>query len=82
MFKNPTISIEMPAEVENINIGTPEIMYDNQVFNITDSKVSTNNNGNKVINIQLQGSQTSYEQSSVLEGTNIRIPATINVTKH
>ena len=81
LFKNPTISIEMPAEVENINIGTPEIMYDNQVFNITDSKVSTNNNGNKVINIQLQGSQTSYEQSSVLEGTNIRIPATINVTK-
>jgi len=81
LFKNPTISIEMPAEVENINIGAPEIMYDNQVFNITDSKVSTNNNGNKVINIQLQGSQTSYEQSSVLEGTNIRIPATINVTK-
>ena len=81
LFKNPTISIEMPAEVEDIKMGTPEIMYDNQVFSITASGITTNSNGNKVINLQLQGTQTSYEHSSVIEGTNIRIPLTINLTK-
>ena len=81
LFKNPTISIEMPAEVKELNMGTPEIMYDNQIFSITSSGITTNSNGNKVINLQLQGCQTSYEHSSVVEGTNIIIPLTINLTK-
>ncbi len=81
LFKNPTISIEMPEEVTELRMGTPEIMYDNQIFNITDSGITTNSNGNKVINLQLQGCQTSYEQSSVVEGTNIRIPIIISLTR-
>ena len=81
LFKNPTISIEMPKEVKNLNIGTPEIMYDSKVFKIVSSEVSENAEGNKVINIKLQGEQTSYENSSIIEGTNIRIPLTIKLAK-
>lgn len=81
LFKNPIINIELPAEVENINIGTPEILYDNQIFTIIGTDITTNSNGNKVIVIKLQGSQTSYEDSTVVKGTNIRIPVTISLTK-
>ena len=81
LFKNPTISIEMPNEVNKISMGSPELMYDNEVFKIVSSNVSENTNGNQVINIQLQGEQTSYEQSSLVEGTNLRIPLTISLTK-
>ena len=34
LFKNPTFSIEMPAEVKKVNLGTPEMMYDNNEFKI------------------------------------------------
>ena len=81
LFKNPNISIAMPEEVEKLEIGTPEIMYNNQVFTIESSEVSVNNNGNKVVNLKLQGSQTSYETSSVVNGTNIRIPLRITLSK-
>lgn len=81
LFKNPNISIEMPQEVRKVQLGTPEIMYDNQVFNIVNSNVSINDAGNKVINIQLEGSQTAYENGTVLEGTTIRIPMTVTLTK-
>ena len=81
LFKNPSINIAMPEEVEKLEIGTPEIMYNNQVFTIESSEVSVNNNGNKVVNLKLQGSQTAYETSSVVNGTNIRIPLKITLAK-
>ena len=81
LFKNPTFSIEMPEEVKKVSLGTPEIMYDNKVFTITESNVSKSKNGNKVVNIKLQGEQTSYEEVSIVEGANIRIPLTISLTK-
>ena len=81
LFKNPSISIEMPNEVTKVSIGTPEIMYDGQVFKIVSSNINKNAKGNKVINIQLQGEQTTYEQSTIIEGANLRIPLTISLTK-
>lgn len=81
LFKNPTISIEMPSEIVDVVIGTPYLMYNNQIFTITKSEVVTNEVGNKVINVQLEGEQTEYETDSILEGTNIVIPASIVVSK-
>ena len=60
LFKNPVINIEVPTEVEKVKLGTPEIIYDNQVFKIISSDVTTNASGNKVVNIQVEGAQTSY----------------------
>ena len=81
LFKNPNISIEMPKEMESVDIGTPEIMYDNNTFEVVSSNVATNDNGNKVINIQLQGEQTTYNKTSLIKGVNIVIPTTISLTK-
>ena len=81
LFKNPRISIELPEEVEKVDLKTPEIMYDNKVFNILSSDVATNENGNKIINIQLQGEQTSYNQESLIKGVNIVVPIKISLIK-
>ena len=81
LFKNPTITIEMPAEVEEVILGDVQEMYNNKVFTILDAKVSTNASGNKVITITLAGQQTAYEHNSLIEGTNILIPAKIYVQK-
>mgnify|MGYP004623896029 CR=1 FL=1 len=81
LFKNPTISIEMPKEMESVKIATPEIMFDNNTFEIISAKVDINNKGNKVINIYLQGDQTSYNQVSLVNGVNIVIPVKIGLTK-
>ena len=81
LFKDPTISIEIPEEVEDIILGTTELMHNNQIFTITYSGVNANENGNKVVNLTLQGTQTSYESSSVVDGTNILIPLTIHLKK-
>ena len=82
LFKNPIINIEMPKEVSRMTIlSTPEIMYDGNTFKVKSSNVSENEQGNKVINLELQGEQTSYGQSSIVEGINIRIPLSISLTK-
>ena len=81
LFKNPYVSIEMPQEVTKVQLGTTEIMYDNQAFNLVNSSVNVNDAGNKVINIQLNGCQTAYGNGTVLDGATIRIPMTVTLTK-
>ena len=82
LFKNPSIDIEMPSEVANVKIGSSEIIYDNKTFNITQAKVRTNQDGNKYVHLQLEGAQTTYEQSSVVDGATIRIPLSITLKKN
>ena len=82
LFENPYISIEMPKEVTNVKLGISELMYDNKIFKIVNTNVSKNENENKIINIQLEGKQTSYENETILDGTTIRIPMTVTVTKN
>lgn len=82
LYKNPAIEIEMPEEVEKVEIETPEIMYDNQIFEVEAAKVMSNINGNQVINVQLKGSQEAYLNSELVEGINIRIPVAVTLKKN
>ena len=82
LAKNPNLQIQMPSGVENVEIGNVEIMYDNKVFKVISSEVTSNSTGNKVVNVQLEGTQTTYENSTVIEGINIRIPLTITLSKN
>ena len=76
LFENPEILIELPEQVENIEITKIEKIYDdNQEF----SEPTYNING-KTINILLQGKQTQYKSSSV-EGITIVVNAKIGVNK-
>ena len=81
LFKNPSIDIEMPSEVSNVKIGDSGVIYDNKTFNITQAKVKTNQDGNKYVHLQLEGAQTTYEQSSVVDGATIRVPLNITLKK-
>ena len=79
LFKNPVIEIEMPSEVDNVILGDVSLLYDSNL-SIKNYEVQ-DKNGIKVIRIQLDGTQTDYNNSVISEGANIIIPATIIVNK-
>ena len=64
LLENPTINIELPKEiteatlVEDINL-----LYEDEL-KIASSGIITNDNGNKVIRIVLEGKQTKYDTSA------------------
>ena len=81
LFRNPTISIEMPEEIEDVQLEQPSLMYNNKIFEITNAYITTNEKGNKVLNIVLLGNQNTYEEISFINGTDIIIPLTITLKK-
>ena len=56
-------------------------MYNNKIFEITNAYITTNEKGNKVLNIVLLGNQNTYEEISFINGTDIIIPLTITLKK-
>ena len=81
LFKNPIINIEMPSEVEDVTVENAQVMYSNQELAVKSAKIITNADGNKVVSVQIDGEQTSYEDLAVVEGTNIRISLKVTVAK-
>ena len=82
LFKNPIINIEMPSEVEDVTVENAQVMYSNQKLAVKSAKIITNADGNKVVRVQIDGEQTSYEDLAVVEGTNIRISLKVTVSKN
>ena len=74
LYKNPTFTIELPEQVENIQVNSIDILYEEELT-IADYTVD-----GRYITIQMQGEQTTYKAQSV-EGANIIINATIHVNK-
>lgn len=79
LFENPVIELKLPDEVENVILGNLSILYDNDL-SIKSADIIEKNN-NKVIKIVLQGKQKYYNLNSMVNGTNIIIPATIILKK-
>ena len=79
LFKNPVIDIKLPNEVEKVVLGESSILYDNGLQ--LGSVQVVDNNGSKVIRVKVNGTQTSYVQNEVVNGTNIVIPASIILKK-
>lgn len=79
LFKNPTIRIDLPEYIENINVKNVYIAYDDEL-KITEANLFEEN-GHKVIEIRLEGTQTKYNIGSVTKGTNIVIVGDITVKK-
>ena len=80
LFKNPTISIELPNEVEKIILGESSLLYGNGL-ELQNVELYTKENGNKVIKANLVGSQTEYNINELGIGTSLKIPATIILEK-
>ena len=74
LYKNPTFTIELPEQVESIQINSINLLYEEEL------KIANYTVDGRYITIQMEGEQTSYKSQSV-EGANIIINATINVNR-
>lgn len=68
LFKNPTIEIELPSEITDAVIDNNQLAYAENELTIKNSEITTNENGNKVLKIELEGEQTKYSKQ---DGINI-----------
>ena len=78
LYQNPTLKITFPKQVKAINKADFKMLYDNGL-ELANGNVSEEN-GNKVINLELAGTQTTYN-TETLEGTTIIIYADLEVDK-
>lgn len=78
LYKNPTIKLEFPQDVEEIEVNNISKLYGDE-FEI--AKVyKAEENGKKYIFLQLQGEQTEYKEKAI-GGTKIVINANIILNK-
>ena len=75
LFKNPTIRIQLPSEVEKVIFGESALLYGNGL-ELQGVTVEENENG-KVIVVNVAGTQTEYTENELGIATTIKIPATI-----
>ena len=83
LFQNPSIRINLPVEVEKVVLGDSSILYGNGLVLNEGNKaeVITNENGSLSIVVNIEGSQTAYDENELGLITNIKIPATIILKK-
>ena len=75
LYKNPTIRIQLPEEVESVNIKSVNVLFNDQM------EVSNINiESGRIINIQLTGEQTQYVTNQA-EGITIIINTDISLLK-
>ena len=75
---NPTIRIELPSQIQEINVNSIKLLYEDEL-KISDAKLTTEN-GKKVINIKLAGEQTNYKDIAI-EGSTIIINANLKLDR-
>ena len=76
LYKNPTIEIVLPKEIENVQILGTELLYENE---LKIENVQVINEANKIIKITLSGNQTKYSINEVSNGATIVLRANITV---
>lgn len=74
LYKNPTFEIELPEQVEEIQIDKIDLLYEDEL------KISNHTVNGRIITIELEGEQTSYKTQSI-EGANIIIDAKVKINK-
>lgn len=77
LYRNPVVQIIMPIDVQDIQVNSLNMAFDGEI-KIRDAKVDTNENGNKVINIYLEGDQRTYTQNNA----QINIKANVTLNKY
>lgn len=80
LFKNPTIKMELPEEVEEVILGESEILNDNGL-ELQDVELSKGENGNSLIYIKFMGNQREYNLSEQGQETSVKVKAKIMLKK-
>ena len=78
LFKNPTIRIELPSEVEKVVLGDSQVIYANGLT-LTNTSVETGKNGNLNIVATLDGAQTQFSGNELK--TDLKIATKIIIKK-
>ena len=79
MFINPNFKIIMPKYIEKLDIIAVEVMFDGEL-KVSETKVYDNEDGTKTIEVQLEGTQTTFN-NPVAKGATIVIAADITLEK-
>ena len=79
LYKNPTIRIELPSQVESIKVNSINLLYEEEL-KIKNAQL-VENNGVKTIEIVLEGEQTAYLDSKISEGATIIVNANVTVNQ-
>lgn len=80
LFKNPSIQIEFPSQVEKVVLEESSIYYANGL-ELQTPYIHTNENGNLVMTVNLVGEQTQYDENSLDLITDIKIMANVILNK-
>ena len=79
LFKNPVIKIVLPQEVEKAILGDISIVA-GDTLNVKNAVINEEN-GNKVLTLELNGEQNQYNINSINEETIVTVNATIILGK-
>lgn len=79
LYSNPTAQITLPSEIETLEIKTINLLYNSNI-QISSYDVVTDNNGNKVIRVHMQGEQTEFV-TDISKGINIVINTDITLRR-
>ena len=71
LYENPTLTFEMPEEIEKVVINDVKLLYDDEL-KLGEYKVTQNEKGNQTIVIPLLGKQTEYQSDGINNGTVVR----------
>ncbi|MCI8759886.1 MAG: hypothetical protein HFJ34_01965 [Clostridia bacterium] len=80
LFKNPSLQIEFPSEVEKVVLEESSIYYANGL-ELQATFMDRNENGNLVMMVNLVGEQTQYDENSLDLITQIKIMANVILNK-
>lgn len=80
LFRNPTIEIKLPSQVEKVILNDSQLIYANGL-NLTNAVVKTDKNGNLSIVATIEGAQTKYNENNLDLKTNLKISAKIIINK-
>lgn len=78
LFKNPTLKIAFPANVEKVTLNSTNLVLNNGL-KVKSAKVATEN-GRQVINVELEGTQTEYAIDAEYKGAIVILNTDIAVS--
>lgn len=80
LYKDPTIKIELPEVVENVEVNSIKMLYSDEL-KIKEATLSEED-GNKVININMEGTQTEYStENEDIKGPNVIVSTNMELNK-
>lgn len=80
LFENPVMEVEMPSNINELTIEGVNLLYKNGL-SLKNWEVVENDNGNKVLRVELEGAQSVYTPGIVQQGTTLVMYLKANVNK-